>query len=273
MTIYLLESFLILLAVSAVFFLLGTSLGWVLWGRFKKMLGEWRCNSERLNKRISNLEEEADRSHLSRHELETEKAEILEVFARRNRESHDVAVRLEVALAALAERERSLTAHRDEIEALEEEIRLLKTDVKGLMEALAKRDALVEALNDRIESIQRDRDDRTGILKAKILAAEQERDERKNEAVALAKQLAAREKPGAGQSPPNGAKRRGTASRATAKAGAGVSRKAGPPQPPANGDEVGPLTARNVRSRRAAKREAVEPVARGGSQLDLGLNS
>jgi chromosome segregation ATPase len=264
MSVYLLESFLVLLAASVVFFLLGTSLGWVLWGRFKKMLGEWRSNSERLNKRIANLEEETDRSHLSRHELETEKAEILEVFARRNRESHEVELQLEKALANLTERDGEVASNKEEIRTLDEEIRLLRIDVKGLMEALAKRDALVEALNDRIESIQRDRDDRVSILKAKIIAAEQERDERKSEVTALAKRLAAAGKLSSEEASMT-SRRRGSSPRGT-KPSSGKAT-------PSSSEETEELVARNSRSRRAAKRDPREPVAKGISQMDLGLKA
>lgn len=265
MSVYILESFLVILAASVVFFLLGTSFGWVMWGRFKKMIGEWRSNSERLNKRITNLEEEADRSHLSRHVLETEKAEILEVFARRNRETSEMEVRLEETLVALAERERELAGHRDEIGTLDEEIRLLKVDVHGLMEALAKRDALVEALNDRIESVQRDRDDRISILKAKIIAAEQERDERKREVTSLANRLGSAGKLSAEEAS-LATKRRSAPARDTKPAS---SRRS----PSSSAEETDELVAQNSRSRRAAKRDASEPVAKNGSQMDLGLKS
>ncbi len=173
-TVYLVESFLVLLTAAAAFFLLGTSFGWVMWGRFKKMLVEWKSNAERLNKRIAHLEEEADRAQIIRHELETEKKEVLEIFAKRKREMADFEADASEVEAELRETHAKLEASERlaaETEAArhEWESKAAKLDAR-----IEQRTKVIDALNERIETIQRERDAEIGILKTKLLASEQE---------------------------------------------------------------------------------------------------
>jgi chromosome segregation ATPase len=192
MFVYLVESFAVLLVAAAIFFTLGTGFGYVLWGRFRKMIGEWKQNAERQSTRMRALEEEIDRSNIIYADLEFEKNEILDIFATRNKEYAHMEELLDEAITmrdeadnridgrdgAIAARDREIIDLRVQMESMSTKF---ETNTAELNAELSKRHALVEALNERIESVSLDRDNRISILKTRLLAAEQERDNQKNE--------------------------------------------------------------------------------------------
>ena len=211
MFVYLVESFTVLLVAAAIFFTLGTSFGYVLWGRFRKMIGEWRQNAERQATRMRTLEEEIDRNNVIYAELETEKNEILEIFATRNKEYAHMEELLDEAITmreeaesridgrdgAIASRDREIIALREQMEAMSAKF---ESDTAELNAELSKRHALVEALNERVESIALDRDNRISILKTRLLAAEQELDKQKNEINTMATRMESNSRPKAARS-------------------------------------------------------------------------
>ena len=189
MFVYLVESFTLLLVAATVFFLFGTAFGWVLWGRFRKMLGEWKQNAERQNTRMRSLEDEIDRGNILFAELETEKSEILEIFATHKKEYVHMEELLDEAITMRDEADSRIDGRDGAIAARDREIMDLKVEVEHVTEELNKRHALVEALNERIESVSLDRDNRISILKTRLIAAEQELDDQKTEVNRLATNL------------------------------------------------------------------------------------
>lgn len=209
MFVYLVESFTLLLVAALVFFTFGTAFGWVLWGRFRKMLSEWKHNAERQNTRMRTLEDEIDRNNVLYAELETEKSEILDIFATHKKEYAHMEELLDEAITMRDEADARIDGRDGAIASRDREIIDLTQQVENVTIELNKRHALVEALNERIETVSLDRDHRISILKTRLLAAEQERDEKKNEIENLAISL-----------------QRGTTPRATAARSARAAKRA-----------------------------------------------
>ncbi|MEM0896326.1 MAG: hypothetical protein AAGJ79_05515 [Verrucomicrobiota bacterium] len=191
MILYLIETFGLLLTAGCMFFALGIGWGWLTWGRLKKSAMEWRHNSERLNARISALEDEADRREVLKAEIENEKTELVGTLsAKQEYIEHlegklgDATEGLENAFTELEQREGEVKESRKGSAELEERANFLE-------EKLNERIALIEQLNYRHDVQVRDKESQIGILKAKLLAAEQSSDSQRQEIATMAKRLAA----------------------------------------------------------------------------------
>ncbi|MEM9481045.1 MAG: hypothetical protein AAGA58_15445 [Verrucomicrobiota bacterium] len=191
MTLYLIETFGLLLTAGCLFFVLGVGWGWLTWGRLKKSATEWRNNSERLNARISALEDEADRREALKAEIENEKTDLIEALTSKQ----EYVEHLEAKLGDATE---GLENAFSELEQREGEVRQSKAGsaeweerANFLDEKLSERIALIEQLNYRHDVQMRDKESQIGILKAKLLAAEQSTEAQRQEVTSLAKRLAA----------------------------------------------------------------------------------